>query len=59
MTHYAFKPETPTTPQRICAYCRKHNIPHERRGRHIFYSFNAFFRQLWNDGYFETVVNGI
>ena len=59
MTHYAFKPETPTTPQGIGAYCRKRNIPHERRGSHIFYSFNAFFRQLWNDGYFETVVNGI
>ena len=59
MTHYAFKPGTPTTPQGIGAYCRKNNIQHERRGRHIFYNFNAFFMQLWDDGYFETVVNGI
>ncbi|MBQ7178481.1 MAG: hypothetical protein IJS08_13785 [Victivallales bacterium] len=44
--------------QAIGGFCRRQNVYRQRIGRRTYYNLNHFFKLLWYDGYFETVING-
>ena len=46
------------TSLKVANYCIRHRIPHRLIGHIKYYNAEEFFRALWKDGYFETVVNG-